>query len=63
MLGFYDLVNYKILLLLKYNKDFQANYIIYNLFLNGYLYLIYNFKFKFKLYYLYTLIKLYSFKV
>ena len=63
MLGFYDLVNYKILLLLKYNKDFQANYIIYNLILNGYLYLIYNFKFKFKLYYLYGLIKLYSFIV
>jgi hypothetical protein len=61
MLDFYDLVNYMSLLLLKYNKDFQANYIIYNLFLNGYLYLVYNFKFK--LYYLYGLIKLYSFKV
>jgi len=51
------------LLLLKYNKDFQADYKIYNSFLNGYLYLVYNFKFKLKLYYLYGLIKLYSFKV
>jgi|688.fasta_scaffold1626571_1 hypothetical protein len=63
MLDFYYLVNYMSLLLLKYNKDFQADYKIYNSFLNGYLYLVYNFKFKLKLYYLYGLIKLYSFKV